>query len=58
MCDPAENKLLARPCRYWKLDGVSLEVRQAARVEAARAGESVGGWIDHVLRDVLSQKLV
>jgi hypothetical protein len=58
MCDPAENKLLARPCRYWKFDGVSLEVRQAVRVEAARAGESVGGWIDHVLRDVLSQKLV
>jgi hypothetical protein len=58
MCDPVRNKLPARSSRYWKLDGVSLEVRQAVRVEAARAGENVGGWVDRVLRDSLRQKLV
>lgn len=36
--------------RYWKLDGVSSEVKEAARLAAHRAGESVGPWLDALLR--------
>ncbi|HYD29666.1 MAG TPA: TniQ family protein [Azospirillaceae bacterium] len=39
--------------RYWKLDGVSSEVRAAARLAAHREGESLGSWVDKVLRQVL-----
>jgi hypothetical protein len=40
--------------RYWKLDGVSPEVKAAARVAAHQAGESVGPWLDRLLRRELS----
>lgn len=36
--------------RYWKLDGVSSEVKKAARQAAHRAGEGVGPWLDGLLR--------
>lgn len=36
--------------RYWKLDGVSPEVKAAARLAAHRAGEGVGPWLDGLLR--------
>lgn len=36
--------------RYWKLDGVSPEVKEAARSAAHRAGEGVGPWLDALLR--------
>jgi len=36
--------------RYWKLDGVSPEVKAAARAAAHRAGEGVGPWIDALVR--------
>jgi len=36
--------------RYWKLDGVSPEVKAAARIAAHRAGEGVGPWLDALLR--------
>ncbi len=36
--------------RYWKLDGVSPEVKAAARIAAHRAGEGVGPWIDALVR--------
>lgn len=36
--------------RYWKLDGVSPEVKEAARGAAHRAGEGVGSWLDALLR--------
>lgn len=36
--------------RYWKLDGVSPEVKAAARDAAHRAGEGVGPWLDALLR--------
>lgn len=36
--------------RYWKLDGVSPEVKSAARAAAHRAGEGVGPWLDGLLR--------
>ncbi len=36
--------------RYWKLDGVSPEVKEAARRAAHRAGEGVGPWLDGLLR--------
>jgi hypothetical protein len=36
--------------RYWKLDGVSPEVKAAAREAAHRAGEGVGSWLEALLR--------
>lgn len=39
--------------RYWKLDGVSPEVKAAARRAAHRAGEDVGPWLDALLRRTL-----
>ncbi|MBN2751101.1 MAG: TniQ family protein [Rhodospirillaceae bacterium] len=39
--------------RYWKLDGVSPEVKAAARIAAHRAGEGVGTWIDALVRQKL-----
>lgn len=39
--------------RYWKLDGVSPEVKKAARVAAHRNGEGVGPWLDTLLRKQL-----
>lgn len=36
--------------RYWKLDGVSPEVKSAARLAAHRSGEGVGPWLDGMLR--------
>lgn len=39
--------------RYWKLDGVSTEVRAAARLAARKKGENVGAWVDRVLRESL-----
>lgn len=39
--------------RYWKLDGVSAEVKAAAREAAHKAGLGVGQWIDLILRDEL-----
>lgn len=39
--------------RYWKLDGVSAEIRTAARMAAHRQGENVGRWVEKALRQVL-----
>jgi hypothetical protein len=41
--------------RYWKLDGVSPEVRTAARAAAKVAGENIGAWVDNTLRRVLTE---
>jgi hypothetical protein len=40
--------------RYWKLDGVSPEVKEAARIAAHRAGDDVGPWLDALLRRYLN----
>lgn len=36
--------------RYWKLDGVSTDVRASAKAAAHRSGENVGAWVDRILR--------
>jgi hypothetical protein len=41
--------------RYWKLDGVSPEVRAAAKAAAKTAGENVGAWVDNTLRRALTE---
>ncbi len=39
--------------RYWKLDGISPEVRAAARKMAHKEGENVAGWVEKALRSQL-----
>lgn len=51
--DPPEDQAPWGQGRYWKLDGVSPEVKKAARVAAHRAGEAVGPWLDTLLRKQL-----
>jgi len=44
--------------RYWKLDGVSPDVRAAAKLAARKNGDAVGSWVDQVLREKLEQTLL
>jgi hypothetical protein len=39
--------------RYWKLDSVSPEVRQAVRLTAHMEGENISGWVEKALREKL-----
>lgn len=41
--------------RYWKLDGISPDVRLAAKLAAKRSGENVGTWVENTLRRVLTE---
>lgn len=60
-CSSGDVASPARQCvpygthRYWKLDGVSPEVRAAAKLAAKSAGENVGAWVDNTLRRVLTE---
>ena len=40
--------------RYWKLDGISPEVKAAARLAAHRSGENVAVWLDRLVRKELN----
>lgn len=44
--------------RFWKLDGISPDVRQAAKIAARMKGENVGPWVDQVLREKLERDFV
>ena len=46
---------LSGQCRYWKLDGVSSDIREAAKVAAHMQGENIGPWVDKVLREKLKR---
>ncbi|MBF0185825.1 MAG: TniQ family protein [Magnetococcales bacterium] len=48
--DPSIQHLPYGDGRYWKLDGVSPEIRRAAKLAASREGENVGAWVDKALR--------
>ncbi|UKJ73265.1 TniQ family protein [Azospirillum brasilense] len=59
---PTAHRSLAEPAsvrtpygqgRYWKLDGVSSDIRLAAREAANRSGESVAAWVEKALRSAL-----
>lgn len=54
--EPARTCATYGTGRYWKLDGVSPEVREAAKVAARKSGENVGTWVDDALRSVLSRR--
>jgi len=41
--------------RYWKLDGISPDVRAAAKRAAHKEGENVGAWVNKALRHKLQQ---
>lgn len=53
MAEPAAKTASWGQGRYWKLDGVSAEVKEAARLAAHRSGENVATWLDRVLRKEL-----
>jgi len=42
--------------RYWKLDGVSPEIRSLAKRAARDDGENIGPWVEQALREVLSRR--
>lgn len=50
VAEPVASGLPWGKGRYWKLDGVSPEVKAAARHAAHSAGEDVGPWLDALLR--------
>jgi len=52
----SSKRLPSGQSRYWKLDGVSPEVKNAAKKAARRAGENVGAWVDNVLRKELNRR--
>ncbi|MEC4591904.1 TniQ family protein [Nitrospirillum amazonense] len=54
MAEPVANGAVWGQGRYWKLDGVSPEVKEAARLMAHRSGQSVGPWLDNLLRQHLN----
>ncbi|WP_448204330.1 TniQ family protein [Azospirillum sp. sgz302134] len=54
VADPASDSAAWGKGRYWKLDGVSAEVKEAARIAAHRSGENVAVWLDRVLRKELN----
>lgn len=54
LADPAGDGAAWGRGRYWKVDGVSPEVKAAARQAAHRAGEGVGPWLDALLRRQLN----
>jgi len=41
--------------RYWKLDGISPEIRVAVKQAAGREGENVAGWVERALRAALDE---
>lgn len=51
---PARNCAKYGTSRYWKLDGVSADVRSGAKRAAKQDGENVGTWVDKTLRRVLT----
>ncbi|TWA66681.1 TniQ protein [Azospirillum baldaniorum] len=54
LADPASEGAAWGQGRYWKLDGVSAEVKEAARLAAHRSGESVAVWLDRLVRKELN----
>lgn len=44
--------------RYWKLDGVSPEIRKAAKVAAKLDGENVGAWVNKTLERALTNNSI
>lgn len=56
MAEPGRHCAPYGTHRYWKLDGVSTEIRTAARAAARCEGENVGPWVDKVLRTALGRK--
>ena len=54
VADPASDGAAWGKGRYWKLDGVSPEVKEAARIAAHRSGENVGVWLDRIVRKELN----
>lgn len=53
-CVPANDHAPYGTGRYWKIDGVAPEVKEAAKRAAHQVGEGVGLWLDGLLRKHLN----
>ena len=53
LAEPATRQAPHGHGRYWKLDGVSSDVKLAAREAAIQSGESLGAWVENALRNAL-----
>jgi hypothetical protein len=51
--EPASSRTAYGKGRYWKLDSVAPEVRQAVLLAAHREGENIAGWVEKALRTKL-----
>ena len=56
--DPANDHAPYGTGRYWKIDGVAPEVKEAVKRAAHQAGEGVGLWLDGLLRKHLNLPIV
>lgn len=56
MAVPASDHRAYGTQRYWKLDGVSTDVRAAARSAAAKDGHNFGPWVDQILKAELKKR--
>ena len=54
ICQPANGHAAYGTGRYWKIDGVSPQVKDAVKVAARRAGMGVGLWLEETLRKQLN----
>lgn len=54
--DPAQGHAPYGAGRYWKLDGVSPEIRERAKRAARRDGEKIGPWVEQALREILKTR--
>lgn len=53
LAEPASECVPYGTHRYWKLDGVTPEVRTAAKAAARKNGENIGPWVDRILKQAL-----
>ena len=53
LVEPATRQARYGHGRYWKLDGVSSDIRIAAREAAILSGESLGAWVENALRSAI-----
>lgn len=54
--EPAREALPYGTHRYWKIDGVSPEIRAKAKHAAKRDGDNIGAWVEKALASTLARR--